>query len=227
VGKTTLAANLGVALAQCGLGTDVTLVDAALETPNLGFHLGVEGVRPTLCDVFKGDVLPCEAVHLTPHGVNLASAGLSLDCLKHFDPEELERVLGEVFKESDIAVVDVQAGLGPCVPPALKACQHVLLVVNPEVSSIADALKTKLTAGKLGCQVLGAVLNRLDVPGDSPNHLTVQEVEMVLDTSVLAVIPEDVEVRRYASLGQPVVIGNPESPAAVAFMDLAKRLVKS
>jgi septum site-determining protein MinD len=224
VGKTTLAANLGVAMTRCGL-ENVTLVDAALETPNLGFHFGAEGVRPTLCEVFMGEALAGEAVHPTPHGVNLVPAGLSLDCLKHFDNEEFERILDEVFMESGIAVVDVQTGLGSCVLPAIKTCQHVLLVVNPEVSSMADALKTKHTAMRLGAHVLGAVLNRVKVQDDGSTDMTVLETENLLDVPILSVIPEDPEVRRCTSRGQTVVMENPHSPAAAALMELARRLV--
>jgi septum site-determining protein MinD len=87
---------------------------------------------------------------------------------------------------------------------------------------MSDALKTKIVGRKLGAHILGVVLNR---GGYDRTDLTTQEIEVILETKVIAVVPEDPEVRRSTAFGQPVVIRVPDSPAAVAIKKLAADLV--
>lgn len=219
-GKTAISANLGVALAQ--LGKDVTIIDADIEMANLELYLGLEGMKFTLHDVLAGEAGIKDAVYDGPAGVKVIPAGISLDGLKKADPEKLDEALNELLKTTEILIIDAPSGLGRSVVTALSAGQELLLVVNPEISAMSDALKTKIVAKKLGSHVLGAVLNRA---GYDETDLSVQEVEVILETKVLAIVPEDPEVRRCSAFGQPVVIRSPNSPAAIAIKKLAADLV--
>ncbi len=87
---------------------------------------------------------------------------------------------------------------------------------------MSDALKTKIVSKKLGAHVLGVVLNR---GGLDRTDLTIQEVEVILEAKVLAVIPEDPEIRRSSAFGQPIVLRSPDSPAAVAIKKLAADMI--
>ncbi|NOZ59493.1 MAG: P-loop NTPase [Euryarchaeota archaeon] len=218
-GKTTISANLGVALAQ--LGKDVLILDADIEMANLELILGLEEVSTTLHHVLAGEADISEAIYEGPAGVKVVPAGISLETLKKADPDRLDAVL-EALKNVEILLIDAPAGLGRSVLTALSTAQEAMLVVNPEISSMSDALKTKIVAKKLGTHVLGAVLNRATF--DS-SDLTVKEVEMILETKILAVVPEDPEVRRSAAFGQPFVIRAPNSQASQAIKKLAADLV--
>jgi len=220
VGKTTIAANLAVALAQ--FGKDVTILDADIEMANLELHLGLEGMEVTLHDVLAGEAEISEALYMGPEGVKVIPAGISLEGLRKADPEDLEEVLQSLLKETEILILDAPAGLGRSVVTALASGQELILVANPEISSMSDALKTKMVASKLGNHVLGTVLNRV---AREKTDLTKDEVETILETSVLGIVPEDPEIRRSAAFGVPVVSRVPDSPAAIAIKKIASELV--
>jgi septum site-determining protein MinD len=92
------------------------------------------------------------------------------------------------------------------------------LIVNPELSSIVDALKTKILTEVIGGHVFGVVINRA---GIDRSEVMTQKMERVLGVRVLGTIPEDPNIRRAASYKTPVVVKFPSSPAAVAFRNLA------
>lgn len=220
VGKTTISCNLGVALAQ--LGKDVKILDADIEMANVELHLGLEGMKTTLHDVLAGEADIKSAIYEGPGGVKVIPAGISLEGLRKADPDRLEQVLKTLLEDSEILIIDAAAGLSRSVVTALAAGQKLLLVVNPEISSMSDALKTKIVAKKLGSQILGVVLNRASREG---GDLTAKDIEIMLEAKILAIVPEDPEIRRSTALGQPIVIRAPNSPAAVAIKKLAADLI--
>ncbi len=219
-GKTTIAANLGVALSQ--LGYDVTIVDADIAMANLELVLGMEGLPITLQNVLAGEAKIEEAVYVGPGGVKIVPAGVSLEGLRKANPEKLEDVLIHLMENTDILLLDAPAGLERNAVIAIASAQELLLVVNPEISSITDGLKTKIVAERLGTKVIGAVVNRITTLGV---EMAKNEIEAILETKVVGLIPEDPEVRKSAAYGKPVVLRSPESPASKAIMELAQTLV--
>jgi septum site-determining protein MinD len=97
----------------------------------------------------------------------------------------------------------------------------VILVVNPELASIVDALKIKILTEVVGGHVLGSIINRVDQ--DDSDILT-KKMERVLGVKVLGIIPEDANVRRASSAKVPIVIKFPSSPASMAIKRIASDL---
>ncbi|MCK4637608.1 MAG: cell division ATPase MinD [Methanomicrobia archaeon] len=219
-GKTTICANLGIALAQ--RGKQVTILDADIDMANLELMLGMEGMPVTLHEVLAGEAEPEEAIYDGPEGVRILPAGLSLSGVQKADPRKLEGVLKTLIGVADYLLIDGAPGLEVDAVTAIAAAQNLLLVVNPEITSMSDALKTKIVAEKLGTHVIGAVLNRV---GFDMTELTKEEVETILETEVVAIIPEDPEVKRAAAFGEPLVVRNPNSSATIAIKKLAADLL--
>jgi septum site-determining protein MinD len=219
-GKTTISANLGIALAQ--RGRRVTILDADIAMANLELILGMEGKSHTLQDVLAGDCEIGEAMYEGPGGVTIVPAGISLTKLRRVDPEKLVEVMETLVDGCEILIIDAPAGLGKEAYIALSMAQNLILVVNPEISSLSDALKTKMVAERCGTKVLGTVLNRMT---GSEFDLTAQNIAAVLDTPILAVVPEDSEVKKASAIGVPLVISSPTSRAAVAINRLAADLL--
>ncbi len=94
--------------------------------------------------------------------------------------------------------------------------------MNPELSSIVDALKTKILTEVVGGHVLGSVINRVD---HDKTELITKKMEKVLGVRVLGVIPEDANVRRAASAKTPIVMKFPDSPASKAIKRIASGLI--
>uniref|UniRef100_A0A7C3RCL2 Septum site-determining protein MinD n=1 Tax=Archaeoglobus fulgidus TaxID=2234 RepID=A0A7C3RCL2_ARCFL len=216
-GKTMITANLGVALAR--LGHDVTIVDADIAMANLELILGMEGLPITLQNVLAGEARIDEAIYVGPGGVKVVPAGVSLEGLRKANPERLEDVLTQIMENTDILLLDAPAGLERSAIIAIAAAQELLLVVNPEISSITDGLKTKIVAERLGTKILGVVINRITTLGI---EMAKNEIEAILEAKVIGLVPEDPEVRKAAAYGKPVVLRAPDSPASRAITELAE-----
>src|SRR3989344_4670562 len=93
VGKTTMVANLGTALAK--MGKNVIILDANLTTPSLGLHLGVPLYPVTLHDVLKGRANIKDAIYMHESGVKIIPAGISLRDMRGVDSKDLPNALLE------------------------------------------------------------------------------------------------------------------------------------
>jgi septum site-determining protein MinD len=216
VGKTTVAASLGIALVQ--MRKSVVLVDADVAMANLGIFLGMESCPITLHDVLLGEAAMRDAMYEGPAGVKFVPSGLSLDSYRRVDSEKLESAMSELENICDVALIDAPAGLSKDVLSAISCGKELLLVTTPEPSALADAMKTKVMAERLGSKPIGVALNM--VIGDK-SEVSKEEVESLLELQVLAQIPEDIEVRRASATHTPVILRSPNSPAARAIRALA------
>jgi septum site-determining protein MinD len=220
VGKTTITSNLGVSLSIYGERTVV--LDADIAMANLELVLGMEGKSVTLHEVLSGEAEIEEAIYEGPGGVRVVPAGISLEGIRNVNVNRLEDALTKLMENTDILLIDAPAGLEKDALAALASADELLLVTNPEVPAISDALKTKIIASKLGVNILGVVINREQY---DKTFLTVEEIETILEVPVLAVVPNDPEVSRAAAFGEPIVIKNPKSPTTNAIMKLAADLI--
>ncbi|MFQ6137061.1 MAG: P-loop NTPase, partial [Candidatus Hydrothermarchaeales archaeon] len=135
VGKTVISANLGIALAQ--LDKEVTILDPDIETLSLLLRLGLGEAKTTLHDVLAGETSPSEAAYEGPNGVKVIPIGVSLEGLRKADRGRVEQILDELLKTTEILIIDSPPGLGRSAVASLAAGQELLLVVNPEISSMS------------------------------------------------------------------------------------------
>jgi septum site-determining protein MinD len=220
VGKTTVCANIAIAMAQ--LGKKVTLLDADLAMANLGITLGMEDTPTTLHEVLSGDANVEDAIYEGPAGLKFIPSGLSLDTFLRIDIEKLKPVVEKLLETSDILLIDAPGGLGKNVLGAMISAAELLIVTMPDPSALADALKTKLVGNRLNMEILGVVLNM--VRSDKA-EVTPEEVSVLLDAPILQSIPYDNNVKRGSVEGKPVIVRNPDSPAAKAFRKVGAMLV--
>jgi MinD-like ATPase involved in chromosome partitioning or flagellar assembly len=96
------------------------------------------------------------------------------------------------------------------------------LVTNPELPAVTDALKAARLAEEVGTKVSGVVVNR--VTGKS-HELTRSDIINMLDTELLAEIPEDMAVQESISKRVPVLHSKPSSRPSQEIRRLAARLV--
>ncbi len=221
VGKTTVAVNLGVALAKRGM--DVTILDADIEMANLELQLGLE-IKKTLKDVLSGDASIEDVIYTGHCGVKIIPVGMPLSELRYTDSELFFKIIKEIARSSDILILDAPSGLGKDVVTAIAASQELLLVVNPEVSSMADALKTKIITKKLGTNLVGLIINKVRT---TKADVTKGGIELLLQLESKGVIPEDEEIKKACSIGKPIVISNPDSPAGQAFNEIAANIIET
>lgn len=222
VGRTTITANLGVALSA--LGKSTIIIDASLTTPDLALLFKLEKSVYTINDVLSGEVHLPEVLYVGPKGVQIAPAAITLEQIKKVTPERMVEVLREVPANTDFVLIDVPGGLRRETIAAIRAAQEVLLVATPDMVSLSDCMKARLIAEFLGLTPIGVVLNRVR---KEEFEIGGNEIKTLLNLPVLGEIPEDETVREALNKGEPLMVLNPRSRAAKAIMKLAEKLTKT
>ena len=200
------------------MGKDTIIIDADIGMANIALLLGLEKSQVTLHEVLSGDAEVSEAIYEGPGGVKVVPCGISLQGFQNSDPEKLQEVMIDLVEGRDFILIDAPAGISKDGVIPLAIADQVLLVVNPELSSMADALKTKVLTEMLGGNIGGALLNRAGLERTEINKHKVAEL---LGVTVLEMIPEDSNIRRSAAFKMPIVVKSPTSPAAIAYKRLA------
>ena len=216
VGKTTVTSNLGYALSE--MGVDAVVVDANLTNPNLGFHLGIPLYPVTLHDVLKDEAHITEATYIHNSGLRVVPAGISVDDLRETSPGNLKEVLKDTIGEPEIVLIDCAAGLGSEAVNAIEASDEVLLVTNPNLPAVTDALKTASIAEDSGTHVLGTVLNRHE---DKDHELKPREVEEMVGHPVVSVFPEEDIMKESVTRKSTVIDHDPDHIISHKFRGLA------
>ncbi len=220
VGKTFTTVNLGFALHS--FGEEVLLTDTDVTVSNLGLQLGIYSFQWTLKDVLDGSVKPEDAVYEHESGVKLLPSSLSLEDLPvHFDisARRLRRILDRI---GGTVLMDCPPGLNEHAVESIKAADEIIVVTNPEITAVTDALKVIKFAKDEKKDILGVVLNK--VKGDK-YELSSLEVEVMAEAPVIAKIPFSDEVRKSMFLEKPIIVYDEYSPVSQAFMKLAADIV--
>lgn len=219
VGKTTLTANLGIALAE--MDKKVLLVDADIELADLSLHLGLGKAEKTLHSVLSGNASIKDAVTAGPGGVKVIPGSIEVNALKNVIPEGLKKHLRMLEEDYDFLLLDTPSGLGRPALAALAAAHGTILVVIPEITSISDALKTKIIIDRLQIPIMGAILNRVT---QGAKELTIKEIENILGVDIIASVPENPNFRTAVTYESPLLLLSPSSEASKAIIRLAENI---
>ncbi|MBU5557557.1 MAG: cell division ATPase MinD [Candidatus Aenigmatarchaeota archaeon] len=216
VGKTTTTSNIGAALAE--KGKSVIVIDGNVTTPNLSLHLGIPLAPITLHDALKGDAHIRSAIYKHSSGMQVIPASLSVGALKGLNINKLAGALMNLLGAAEIILIDGAAGLGKEATAIMEVSDEMIIVTNPDLPALTDALKAIKMANEIGTKVLGVVVNR--VRGHS-HEISVSEIRDMLEVPVIAVVPEDKAVPKAIAAKMPVVNYSPRSKASREFKRLA------
>jgi len=220
VGKTTTAINLGAAMNY--FGKDVLIIDGNLTTPNIGIHLNSPEVPINLNHVLSGKADAYEAVYEHESGIKIMPSSLSIKELRKINPEKIREFKDDFRKISDYIIVDSAAGLGHEALALIEMADELIVVTNPEMPAITDALKTIKMAEQLKKTILGVVVNRVKRNKIEMSPETVREM---LETPILGMVPEDFSVQESLSMKDAVVHTHPKSKASRAYKEIASKLL--
>ena len=221
VGKTTITAELGIALAK--RNQKICVVDTDIAMANLSLLLNMQGSPITLHDVLLGESSIQDAIYDGPHGMKLIPSGLSLENYRRVDSERLSGVIESISSQFDFVLLDGPAGIEKGVIASIAASDEVILVTMPTSPSIADVLKVKITAQRLNVKVTGVIVNFVR---KEKGEITFDDIQKILELPVFGLIPYDPEVRHSFMQEKiaPVMVRNPGSPAAIAIQKTAAKL---
>ncbi len=129
--------------------------------------LGLENLPVTLHEVLAGKARVRDAIYDGPFGVKVVPCGLSLQGFQQSNPpDRLKDIMTDLVSEFEILILDAPAGISRDGVIPLTIADGVILVVNPEISSIVDSLKTKILTETVGGHVEGgAIINGSRPPG--------------------------------------------------------------
>jgi ATP-binding protein involved in chromosome partitioning len=230
VGKSTVSVNLAAALAARGLR--VGLMDADIYGPNVPRMLGVVGREPSISQDKR--ILPLEA-----HGIKLISLGnlVGRDVATIWRGPIITKIIQQfladvAWGQLDCLVVDLPPGTGDA---QLSLVQNVhvaagIIVTTPQEVAVGDALRGAKMFEKVGVPLLGIVENMsyFVVPGSGAREYVFGKggggrLAAELGVPLLAEIPLATRVQELGEAGTPVVLADPDSPAAQALRTMAER----
>ncbi|MEM1053914.1 MAG: Mrp/NBP35 family ATP-binding protein [Bacteroidota bacterium] len=235
VGKSTVAANLAVALAEAG--ARVGLLDIDVYGPSVPLMFGIgDDEKPRVNEERK--VIP-----LIRYGVKLLSMGFLVDPQNAvvwrgpMASRAVQQFVNDAdWGELDYLILDLPPGTGDV---QLTLVQTVpvtgaVIVSTPQPVALADARKGIAMFGKTGVPVLGVVENMAYFsPPDMPDRkyflfgeAGAQRLAAELGVPVLAEVPIEQAAREAGDLGAPVVVREPETVTAGVFRDLAGRVAR-
>ena len=220
VGKTTLAFNLGSAMAD--LGKNVVIVDGNLTTPNLGIHAGLPLYPTTLHDVLRGKADIYEVMHMLPNGLKIIPASLSVNDLEGVDPKYLGSHLNELLGKVDYVLIDGAPGLGGEALGVLRASDKILGVATPDLPALTGLLKSIRIVNDLQRDYIGTVINMHRNKSYEPKKEHIRS--LLEDTPILETIPHDEHIHFSLSKRIPVVHYKPNAYSSLKIKRLAARL---
>lgn len=220
VGKTTVVSNLSAALAS--FNRSVIAIDGNTTTSNLGLHLGISMYPTTLQDVLKGRANIRDAIYHHEDGFSIIPADISMEKVMSPDAHRMLDVVYKLVGDADFVLVDAAAGLGKEASSTIRACDEMIIVTNPELTALTDALKLAQMAKKFETKNIGFILNRIR---NESNEYSISDVEEFLNTPLLGKVHEDRKVRKAISEKRPVVTYSPKSMTSQQFKAIAAKLI--
>jgi ATP-binding protein involved in chromosome partitioning len=232
VGKSTVAVNLAVALAQ--QGARVCIMDADVYGPNIPLMLGTGYGQPEVAD---GKLQPIEA-----HGVKMISMAVLVPPDKPMILRGpmlhgvVRQFLSDVnWGELDYLIVDMPPGTGDVQLSLaqLVPVQGAVLVTTPQEVSLSDVRRAIKMFEQVAVPVLGVIENmsyfiapdtgtRYDIFGTGGGQRLADEYGL----NFLGQVPMGLEVRESGDKGIPVVISTPDSLQSAAFQNVAEEVAR-
>jgi ATP-binding protein involved in chromosome partitioning len=219
VGKSTIAVNLAISLAQ--QGARVGLLDADILGPNIPMMMGVDQMPP----VRNRKMVPAE---------NFGVKFISMAFLVKPDQPliwrgpmlhgAIQQLLTDVdWGELDYLIIDLPPGTGDA---QLTLAQVIplsgaLVITQPMQVAASDALRGLKTFEKLDVPIIGIIEN---MSGPIFGSGAGEKLAADYQTEYLGSIPMDANVRLGGDSGEPIVVAHPDSEAAAALNDVARKV---
>lgn len=225
VGKTTVTANLGMALAR--LGRKIALVDADFGLRNLDLLLGLENrIVYTAMEVVSGECRLEQALVRDKRESGLVLLPAAQNRNKEaISSEQMKQLVDTLTELYDYVLIDCPAGIEMGFKNAIAGAKEALIVTTPEIAAVRDADRVIGLLEAQGIKNIHLIINRLRPAMVQVNDMmSVQDVQEILAIPLIGVVPEDERVIVSTNRGEPLVLSENASLAGTAFDNIARRL---
>ncbi len=223
VGKTSVTANVGDALAA--LGKKVLLVDMDMGLRNLDLVLGLESeVVYDAVDMLEGRCRSAVLPSAYKNGPDFLPAS-QVHGYDRISEEKVEKLYSDLCQQYDYILVDCPAGIekGFCI--AASGADSAVIITSADAVSLRDAERTIGILEGLGVGDARVVINRFRADfAERGIHMKIDSCIDILSAPLLGVVPEDDAVAESAAAGSPVCRYSPDSQAASAYRNIAARI---
>lgn len=223
VGKTTLTANLGIALSQ--MGKSVIAIDTDIGLRNLDVVMGLENqIVYNLVDVLEGNCRLKQAVIKDRRYNNLflLPSAQSKD-KDSVTPEQMIGLTDCLKEEFDYVLIDCPAGIEQGFRNAIAGATKAIVVTTPEVSAIRDADRIIGLLEKDGISNIYLLVNKLRPElikkGDM---MSAEDVNEILGIDIIGCVNDDVNIVIATNRGEAIVNTNTQSGRAIK--EIAEKL---
>ncbi len=192
VGKTTVTANLGIALA--GMGVRVVLVDIDFGLNNLDVVMGVENkIVYDLLDIIEGRCRAKQALVQDNEKKNLfiLPSG-SVKSSSQISGQQIKLIIENISPMFDYVLIDCPAGIDVGFHRAVSCADEAIVVATPSLPSLRDADKVLAVLTSYKPDFIGLVVNR--ARGDlimSDKMMMPSDIQALLKTDIIGVLPEE------------------------------------
>ncbi|MBT6436182.1 MAG: MinD/ParA family protein, partial [Deltaproteobacteria bacterium] len=230
VGKTNIVSNLAIAFSRAG--KRVLAMDGDLGLANLDIAFGLTPDM-TLLDLFDGTGTIEEVICDGPEGVKLlpgCSGRYDVANLNEQERFSLFAAIDSLEDDFDILMVDTGAGLNSNAVAFAAAAQTVILVADPDPTSLADAYAfVKVMATRCGIKKVDLIANRVAnaKEGEDVYRKLSVLVNRFLQVGInyLGYINTDAAISRATRGGVPVLLGEPNALASQRINSIAHKIL--
>lgn len=225
VGKTTVTANLGMALARAG--RQVALVDADFGLRNLDLLLGLENrIVYTAVEVLAGECRLDQALVKDKRQPGLVLLPAAQTRTKEsITPDQMKQLVNELAAKYEYVLIDSPAGIEMGFKNAIAAAQEALIVTTPEIAAVRDADRVVGLLEAQNIKRAHLIVNRIrPAMVQANNMMSVEDVQELLAIPLIGVIPDDERVIVSTNRGEPLVLAENPTLPGTAFFNIARRL---
>jgi septum site-determining protein MinD len=118
--------------------------------------------------------------------------------------------------------MDSAAGLGEEARASMQAADEIIVITNPEMTAVTDALKTIKLAEEMGKPVVGVIITRYQ---GKKIDMSISNIKDMLEVPILGIIPEDDSIRESQIMKNAVIFTHPKSNASKGYMMTTRRML--
>ncbi|MBK5244586.1 MAG: AAA family ATPase [Eubacteriaceae bacterium] len=224
IGKTTIAVNVGAALAK--MGKKVVMIDAKLQFGDMNVFFNVDS-KNTISDLTQGSdcgdidaIKRIMALHFS--GVTILCAPKSPEYAEYVTVKNIDTIINTLRPYYDYIIIDTPPMFNDITMSAIENSNLVLLIAEPDISTLRNT-KTSLSIldSLLQRDKTEIVINRV-----SNGMISIKDIQKVLDVTIKNKVPLDLKTALTChNKGIPLVIEAPKTLIAQELIKLGKNVI--